>query len=130
VLSAILGYPVTTEDLADRLARLLARTDHVVLLAIAASDRIVGWIHGAEHELLESGRHCEILGLVVDAEYRGRGVGRELVTAVEAWAAMRGLEQVAVRSNVVRIESHLFYDRLGFVRAKTQHAYRKEISRS
>jgi hypothetical protein len=42
---------------------------------------------------------------------------------------MRGLGQMAVRSNVDRADSHPFYERLGYVRAKTQHAYRKRLSK-
>jgi hypothetical protein len=34
---------------------------------------------------------------------------------------------MAVRSNVARAESHPFYERLGYVRTKTQHAYRKRL---
>ncbi|HVD32140.1 MAG TPA: GNAT family N-acetyltransferase, partial [Gemmatimonadales bacterium] len=66
--------------------------------------------------------------LVVDPAYRSHGVGRGLVTAVEQWAANRGLEQMTVRSNVARAESHPFYQRLGYIRTKTQHAYRKALS--
>jgi GNAT superfamily N-acetyltransferase len=123
-----LGYPVAVETIAQRLRRLLERTEEVVLVADLAPGQVVGWLHGAEQELLESGRRCEILGLVVDGEHRGQGVGRRLVDAVESWASTRGLEQMAVRSNVVRTESHPFYERLGYVRAKTQHAYRKRLS--
>ena len=47
--------------------------------------------------------------------------------AVEEWAAERGLGQLSVRSNIVRAESHPFYERLGFVKLKTQHAYRKQL---
>lgn len=126
-LSDVLGYPVAGADLADRLGRLLARAGEVVLVAETAPGRVVGWVHGAEQELLESGRRCEILGLVVDESQRARGVGRRLVQAVEAWAAARGLDRMAVRSNVARAESHPFYERLGYVRAKTQHAYRKRL---
>jgi GNAT superfamily N-acetyltransferase len=54
-------------------------------------------------------------------------VGRRLVAAVETWAIGRGLEEVAVRSNVTRIESHPFYERLGFIRMKTSHIYGKPI---
>jgi GNAT superfamily N-acetyltransferase len=64
---------------------------------------------------------------VVDARERGRGVGRRLVAAVEEWARARGLEQIAVRSNVTREESHPFYEHLGYTRVKTQHAYRKRL---
>jgi len=113
---------------AARLAeRLLARVEDAVLVAEAESG-VVGWVHGAEQDLLESGRRCEILGLVVDPAYRSHGVGRGLVTAVEQWAANRGLEQMTVRSNVARAESHPFYQRLGYIRTKTQHAYRKALS--
>lgn len=126
-LSGQLGYPVAAETVASRLARLLAREDNAVLVAeIPPDGRVVGWVHGADQDLLESDRRCEILGLVVDEQCRGRGIGRRLVGAVEAWAAARGLEQIAVRSNVARAGSHPFYERLGYVRTKTQHAYRKQ----
>jgi GNAT superfamily N-acetyltransferase len=129
-LSAVLGYPASATAMVGRLDRLLGRDDQTVLVAVLASGRVVGWLHGSEQELLESGRRCEIMGLVVDPDHRGRGVGRRLVAAIEQWAMGRGLEQMAVRSNVLRAESHPFYERLGYVRAKTQHAYRKRLAES
>ena len=122
-LSEVLGYPVTADALAER----LGRDEELVLVAEVGPGQVVGWLHGAEQELLESGRRCEILGLVVDDSHRGQGVGRRLVQAAEAWASARGLDQMAVRSNVGRAEWHPFYERLGYVRAKTQHAYRKRL---
>jgi GNAT superfamily N-acetyltransferase len=110
-----------------RVERLLGRAEDLVLVAEMPPRGIIGWLHGAEQELLESERRCEILGLVVDAEYRRHGVGRLLVDAAEAWATARGLELMAVRSNVTRSESHPFYERLGYARVKTQHAYRKHL---
>ena len=126
-LSRGLGYPVAVEMLAQRLGRLLTQSDEIVLVADVVPGQVLGWVHGSEQELLETGRRCEILGLVVDAEHRRTGVGRRLVAALEQWAVSRGLEEMAVRSNVVRSESHPFYERLGYVRAKTQHAYRKQL---
>ena len=128
MLSGALGYPVDDESFAQRLGNLLARTEHIVLVAEVAPGRAIGWLHGAELESLEFGRRCEILGLVVGTAHRGQGVGRRLVAAVEEWARQRDLEQMAVRSNVGRTESHPFYERLGYVRAKTQHAYRKQLT--
>jgi GNAT superfamily N-acetyltransferase len=126
-LSAALGYPVSAEVMAGRLKAVLAQSSGVVLLAELSSGLVIGWIHGVEQELLESDRRCEIVGLVVDGEYRGGGTGRRLVLATEEWARARGLGQMAVRSNVVRLESHPFYERLGYRRVKTQHAYRKAL---
>jgi N-acetylglutamate synthase-like GNAT family acetyltransferase len=124
-LSGVLGYPVEAGVVSRRLERLLAKLDHVVFVAEASPGLVAGWIHAAEHDILEVGSFCEILGLVVAADNRGKGTGRRLVEAVESWARQRGLEHVSVRSNIARLESHPFYERAGYTRVKTQHAYRK-----
>jgi len=126
-LSAALGYPVEPAVMARRLARLFARPEHLVLVAEAADNLIVGLVHAGEEDILVVGRFCEILGLVVAADHRGKGIGRRLVEEVEHWARERGLDRVSVRSNITRPESHPFYERAGYVREKTQHAYRKQL---
>lgn len=88
-LSGIPGYPTTTDAIAGRLARLLTRAEDIVLVAEEMPRGSVGWLHGTEQELLDSGRRCDITGLVVDPEQRGHGVGRQLVAALEAWAIAR-----------------------------------------
>lgn len=125
-LSGVLGYPASAEAMAQRLDRILARPAETVLVA-EAERGIIGWIHGAERDTLESDLRGEILGLIVDTTHRGRGVGRALVAAIERWAAARGLEELAVRSNVTRTASHPFYERLGYVRVKTSHTYHKPL---
>jgi GNAT superfamily N-acetyltransferase len=126
-LSETLGYPVEPEAIRRRLERLSAKPDHVVLVAEISPALVVGWIHAAEHDILEVGSFCEILGLVVAVDQRGAGIGKRLLEQVEQWALGRGLGDVSVRSNITRAQSHPFYERLGFVRVKTQHAYRKRI---
>jgi len=126
-LSAELGYPVESGDIQKRLRALLVATDQVVLVATAVDDVVVGWIHGAEHLLLEVGSRCEILGLVVSSGHRRGGIGHRLLAAVEAWALSRRLPEVSVRSNVLRESSHPFYEKHGYRRVKTQHAYRKTV---
>ncbi|HEY7789950.1 MAG TPA: GNAT family N-acetyltransferase [Vicinamibacterales bacterium] len=127
-LSGTLGYPIDPGTLHARLSRLLASEADLVVVAIPPSGDLAGWIHGTDREFLETGRHGEIVGLVVDAAQRGLGVGRALVDAVESWARTRGLDRVVVRSNVVRLESHPFYERIGYKRIKTQHVYRKGLN--
>src|SRR5436190_562011 len=127
-LSAELGYPVEPETISRRLRRLLKNEEHLLLVAESPTDRIVGWIHAAQQDVLEAGRFCEILGLVVGSGQRGHGVGRRLVEQVEKWAQGRDLSHVSVRSNVVRPDSHPFYDRIGYSRLKTQHVYRKRLA--
>jgi GNAT superfamily N-acetyltransferase len=125
-LSGTLGYPVSGDAMAERLGRVLPLETHAVFVAEVSGD-IVGWIHGAEQEMLEMGCRCEILGLVVAEGQRGLGTGRRLVEAIEQWARGRRLDHIFVRSNIVRPESHPFYERIGYERYKTQHAYRKRL---
>ena len=125
-LSGELGYPVSPAAVARRLERLLPRPDQVVLVADAGG-LLAGWIHGAEQELVEAERRCEILGLVIDQRRRREGTARRLVAAVEEWAVSRGLGEMSVRSNVTRAESHPFYEAIGYRRVKTQQVYRKRL---
>lgn len=126
-LSEILGYPVEADVVRRRIERLASQPTHLLLVADLPEVGVAAWIHATEQDVLEAGRSCEILGLVVAAECRGDGIGRCLVKKVEEWAAEFELRTVSVRSNVLRGESHPFYERLGFVRQKTQHAYRKKL---
>ena len=126
-LSGILGYPVDRAAMQRRLEKLDGREAHVVFVA-EVNGEIVGWIQGAERELLVVDRIGEICGLVVTEGQRTSGVGRRLVHAVEQWALGRRLTQVSVRSNVARPESHPFYEKVGYTRLKTQHVYRKSLA--
>jgi len=127
-LSTELGYPSTTDEMSSRLAVLLPSATHFV--AVAEDDAgLHGWIATERRLLLESGERAEIVGLVVGASARRRGVGRALVSAAEAWAVAQGVAEMTVRSNVARTESHPFYEAFGYVRHKTQHAYVKRLSR-
>ena len=126
-LSELLGYPVEPGVVRRRIERRLSRPEHLLLVAELPESGVTGWIHATEQEVLEAGCSCEILGLVVAANQRRLGIGRRLVEGVERWTVERGIRQISVRSNVVRAESHQFYERLGYARVKTQHAYRKRI---
>jgi GNAT superfamily N-acetyltransferase len=126
VLSGTLGYPASAQTMEQRLTRVLKLETHSVFVA-ERNGEVVGWTHGAEREMLELGCRGEICGLVVAENQRGRGVGRRLIEAVENWARDRSLQDIFVRSNVVRAESHPFYERIGYTRYKTQHAYRKQL---
>ena len=125
-LSGVLGYPATVEQITERLP-LIDRDPDQVLLVAEGDGRVAGWLHATEQIILEYGRRCEIVGLVVDAEVRGVGIGRALMEAAEAWAMERGLGTVSLRSNVVRTEAHAFYQHLGYRVIKTQLALRKEL---
>jgi GNAT superfamily N-acetyltransferase len=125
-LTTLLGYPSSTGDISSRLELLLQSASYFIAIA-EDSSRIVGWVAAERRVLLESGERAEIVGLIVDQEARRGGIGRALVQAAETWAIAQQLDLMSVRSNVARIDSHPFYEALGYVRRKTQHAYAKQL---
>lgn len=126
-LSGELGYPASAQEMSVRLAVLLPQAAQFVAVAATPAGDVVAWIAAERRLLLEYGEKVEIVGLVVGAAARRTGVGKALVRAVEQWAREQGLAIVSVRSNAARVESHPFYERLGFVRIKTQHSYEKSL---
>lgn len=123
-LSGQLGYPTSPERMRERLAVLLPKQDQQ-LFAAEYHGQIVGWLHAAKIERVESDPFAEIYGLVVRDTERGQGIGPLLVRAAESWAAAQGLPKVRVRCNAVRERTHLFYEREGFVVSKTQKIFDK-----
>ena len=124
-LAGELGYPTETQAMAVRLAALLPQPHQHVMVVQAEDGSLLGWIAVERRLTLESGERVGIVGLVVDAAARGRGIGHVLVNDAEHWARQQGFDVVSVRSNVTRLQSHPFYRRLGYVHRKTQHAYAK-----
>jgi GNAT superfamily N-acetyltransferase len=125
-LAGELGYPSTVNDIAARLTAMLASPSCYIAVADAGT-ALTGWVAVERRMLLELGERAELVGLIVDRGARRGGIGRELVAHAEAWAVAQGLRVIMVRSNVVRAESHPFYEQLGYERTKTQHAYTKRL---
>lgn len=125
-LSTALGYPASRQQIVERLAMLLPLPSQFIRVA-AGDNGLGGWVAAERRLLLESGERVEIVGLVVDAAARRSGVGTSLVAAVEQWARRSGVGMIVVRSNIVRGESHPFYERIGFRRRKTQHVYARPV---
>lgn len=125
-LSGELGYSTPVQAMRERLAVLASHPDHCVTV-VERGNSLLGWIAVEHRRTLESGERVEIVGLVVDAGCRGGGVGRLLVQHAEQWARQRGFDTICVRSNVLRDSSHPFYERMGYIRRKTQHFYLKSL---
>lgn len=126
-LSFQLGYPVELQQIVERLAVLLQSSDHKIYVA-EEKGIMLGWISCEKRLLLESGYIYEIVGLIVDKNARRKNLGRKLVDAAEHWARSLSADVIRVRSNILREESHPFYEAIGFIKGKTQHAYFKNLN--
>jgi GNAT superfamily N-acetyltransferase len=102
------------------------RQDHDQELFVAEADGVVvGWVQVFIRVPLMQDSEVEVGGLVIDENYRRRGVGRLLMQRAEQWAHEKGCRTVYLRSNVIRKDAHLFYEKLGYKVVKTQTAFRK-----
>lgn len=122
-----LGYPTQPPAVQTRLAEILAAPAQVVYVAEAPLQGVMGWVHVLRVCYLEAEPFAEIGGLVVERGQRGLGIGRALMAAGEAWARHQGLATVRLRSNIVRKEAHIFYQRIGYTIEKTQLTFGKPL---
>jgi len=108
-------YEILTAQLAD--------PAHCFLLAETAGQP-AGLLHlRIEAQLHHAGQIAEILELIVDAPFRGQGLGESLIRAACRCARERGCLQLEAACNLSRTASHLFYERQGM--ARTHYKFSK-----
>ena len=102
---------------ADELPDLLTFTQHYIapygtFFVIRHQGQVVGSV-GVER-LGESS--AELHRLYLNADLRGRGLGRALVEAVMAWCRVGGIRHLLLWSDTRFDHAHVLYGRLGFQR--------------
>lgn len=126
-LSAQLGYPTMAREVETRLPKYIDSELARVVVA-EYKGRVIAWtsIEIVDHFYLD--KFVELSGFVVDSEFRGQGIGHELMREAERWAASKGLSVLRLKTNVVRTRAHKFYESMGFERVKTQYTYVKKLA--
>ncbi len=108
--------PPTFQDLEQ-----LLRSEASMLFVARWPDR-AGSIVGALTLVLyrvPTGVRARIEDVVVDAAYRGRGIGEALMRQALEIARLAGADGVALTSNPRRVAANRLYQRLGFSRWET-----------
>ena len=109
-----LGYATAAADMKGRLELLLQHPEHSMVVA-EISDEVVGMIAAQVGPALEfNGTYGRITGLVVDARWRGRGIGRLLMNHMESWCKNRGAHSLILTSGNHRLDAHKFYAAIGY----------------
>jgi GNAT superfamily N-acetyltransferase len=120
-----LGYPTQPSAVQARLERLAIVGDRVVVADLDGG--AVGLAHLQVAPAIERDRPAAKIGaLVVDEAYRGQGVGRALVRAMEDEARARGCELLFVTTAERRDDAHAFYERVGL--EQTGRRYGRTLS--
>lgn len=117
-----LGYPSTPAEIDTRLTRMLAHPDYTAVVAEDGSD-VVGLVlahleHGLEYDAI----YGRIMGLVIDERWRGRGLGKRLMQHMERWCKEQGASRIVLTSANRRVDSHKFYDAIGYERTGIRFA--------
>ena len=92
------------------------------LFVACAAERIIGMLAVNEHE--EFG---PTLGMLVDAEYRGQGVGEALLDACIAWAKERRLPAIHLLVFPHNTRARALYQRMGFIDVER---FERDVTRS
>jgi GNAT superfamily N-acetyltransferase len=121
-LSVQLGYANDVDLQRKRLQQVIELKDHAIFVARKA-DEIVAWLHCLVCLRVESPLFVEVTGLVVDEKVRGQHIGQNLIEAAKSWSRRQNIQLLRIRCNVVRTESHKFYQTLGFVSHKEQKVF-------
>ncbi len=121
-----LGYEYDLEKTKISLYDILRRqTDKLYVASI--DNRVVGYIHGSDYECSYSDPLKNIIALAVYEDYRGRGVGRVLLNAIENWEKESNCCGVRLVSGFNRIEAHKFYLHCGYSLRKEQKNFIKKF---
>jgi len=125
-LSEQLGYPTTVEEVEDRVKYLLNKKDHQIFVA-EYNDKIIGFISFERYDILYYPSGLNITGLVVDKNYRNKGIGKLLLKIAEKYAIENSLIFLRANSGSQRLDAHQFYRKNGFSNEKDQKRFIKNI---
>jgi GNAT superfamily N-acetyltransferase len=110
-----LGYPCSLDQLKNRL-QAYARDLHQVIVA-TESESIIGFITFVCYELfVHEGRCMHIESMVIDAQHRGKGIGKKLLQFAEDYAKTNNCKIIELITRNRRKEdgTHTFYERMGY----------------
>lgn len=124
-----LGYSVSVEIVMRQIKKLSEDVNHHYIYVYEDEElqTVVGFVHAEVYESLYSFDGLNILGLAVLPEFQGKGIGKELMHYLEVNAKNDSVSFVRLNSADYRVESHKFYESIGYVCDKTQKRFIKRL---
>ena len=119
-----MGYDYPEEVAKMQLEHLLNDTNHKIYVAVI-EDRVVGYIHANNYDLLYAPHMKNIMGIAVCSQQKKKGIGKALLSQVEEWGKRTGAVGVRLVSGIQRQDAHIFYSKCGYIETKEQKDFKK-----
>lgn len=98
---------------AQRVLQMMQESKDCLLLVVREGNEVLGTATGICCHVL-SGSFLVVEDVVVREEYRGRGIGKQLMEALDEFAVRCGCLYAILVSSGFRKEAHRFYEKQGF----------------
>ncbi|MGK0467258.1 GNAT family N-acetyltransferase [Clostridium sp.] len=119
-----MGYEYPAEGTKKKLEQLINDSNHKIYVAIVA-DKVVGYIHANNHDLLYAPPLKNIMGIAVLSDFKKNGIGKMLLNKIEEWAQDTGAYGIRLVSGAKRVGAHAFYIKCGYIGNKEQKNSKK-----
>ena len=127
ICKAALGYDVDIESVKRQIEKLTNdKKQHIIIgFEDESTGKIIGFVHAQVYESFYSDLGLNILGLAVNPDFQGRGIGKKLMNKLEEYAVDNNISFVRLNSAMKREEAHKFYEHIGYTCDKVQKRFIK-----
>ena len=127
ICKTALGYDVDISTVSNQINKLSCDNKNHILAVYEDENtkKVIGFIHAQVYESVYSDTGLNILGLAVDPDFRGNGVGKKLIGYIEKYAMDNGISFIRLNSANHRVEAHKFYENIGYTSDKRQKRFIK-----
>lgn len=123
-----LGYDYALEKQKAKIQAVLNDSTQVIFVA-ETNNKVVGYIHLVNYDVIYADNFKNCLGLAVDNDYKRNGIGSALLNQAEIWAKENGAAGIRLCSGVEREKAHQFYQSQGYEVTKLQKNIKKIFTR-
>ena len=123
-----LGYDYDLEKQKAKIQAVLNDSTQVIFVA-ETNNKVVGYIHLVNYDVIYADNFKNCLGLAVDNDYKRNGIGSALLNQAEIWAKENGAAGIRLCSGVEREKAHQFYQSQGYEVTKLQKNIKKIFTR-
>lgn len=71
--------------------------------------------------------YCFIEDVRVDGQYKGKGIGRQLIEVAKEWTFSKGLKGMTLETQNINVSACKFYEKCGFILGGFDNFFYKQI---